>query len=78
MTPQEMEFHYFRLHDSNNDTKLDGLEIMAALSHMNVMFEVKPHEKIGKTEEQIAAMEKERQGGALKYYTGLLCRITCI
>ncbi|XP_014668286.1 PREDICTED: multiple coagulation factor deficiency protein 2 homolog isoform X2 [Priapulus caudatus] len=33
MTPEELEFHYFKLHDFDNNTKLDGLEILAALTH---------------------------------------------
>ncbi|XP_061194681.1 multiple coagulation factor deficiency protein 2 homolog [Saccostrea echinata] len=75
MTPEEMEFHYFRLHDTNNDTKLDGLEIMAALHHMGDMFKLQPQEKIGKTPEQIAALEEERQKGALKYFTDIIDRV---
>ena len=59
-----------RLHDTNNDTKLDGLEVMAALNHMGHMFKLQAHEKMGKTPEQIAALEEERQKGALKYFTG--------
>ncbi|XP_054759741.1 multiple coagulation factor deficiency protein 2 homolog [Lytechinus pictus] len=42
MTDEELEFHYFKLHDFDNNTKLDGLEIMAAISHV-VPFE--PPEK---------------------------------
>merc|ERR1711862_611916 len=34
MTPEELEFHYFQLHDFDNNTKLDGLEILAALTHL--------------------------------------------
>ncbi|XP_071483006.1 multiple coagulation factor deficiency protein 2 homolog [Diadema antillarum] len=34
MTDEELEFHYFKLHDFDNNTKLDGLEIMAAISHV--------------------------------------------
>lgn len=61
---------FSRLHDTNNDTKLDGLEIMAALNHMGQMFKLQPQERAGKTPEQIAALEEERQKGALKYFTG--------
>lgn len=75
MTPEEMEFHYFRLHDTNNDTKLDGLEIMAALNHMGQMFKLQPHERTGKTPEQITALEEERQKGALKYFTDIIDRV---
>ena len=30
---QAMEFHYFKLHDSDNNNKLDGLELGAAMTH---------------------------------------------
>ncbi|KYN11314.1 Multiple coagulation factor deficiency protein 2 like protein [Trachymyrmex cornetzi] len=33
MTEQEIEFHYFQIHDFDNNTKLDGLEIFHALQH---------------------------------------------
>ncbi|KAJ8669843.1 hypothetical protein QAD02_001102 [Eretmocerus hayati] len=33
MSAEELEFHYFNLHDFNNDTKLDGLELLHALQH---------------------------------------------
>ncbi|RZF35591.1 hypothetical protein LSTR_LSTR005119 [Laodelphax striatellus] len=33
MTPEELEFHYFKLHDFDNNTKLDGLEILHAIHH---------------------------------------------
>ncbi|KAK9511698.1 hypothetical protein O3M35_000310 [Rhynocoris fuscipes] len=33
MTPEELEFHYFKLHDFDHNTKLDGLEILHAIRH---------------------------------------------
>ncbi|XP_067011651.2 multiple coagulation factor deficiency protein 2 homolog [Anabrus simplex] len=33
MSPEELEFHYFKLHDFDNNTKLDGLEILQAIQH---------------------------------------------
>ncbi|XP_074652976.1 multiple coagulation factor deficiency protein 2 homolog isoform X2 [Tubulanus polymorphus] len=33
MTNEELEFHYFKLHDYDNDNKLDGLEIVKAITH---------------------------------------------
>ena len=35
MTPEEMQFHYFKVHDYNNDNKLDGIELISALTHHN-------------------------------------------
>ncbi|XP_021945696.1 multiple coagulation factor deficiency protein 2 homolog isoform X2 [Folsomia candida] len=34
MTPEEMEFHYFKMHDFDNNSLLDGLEILQAISHI--------------------------------------------
>ena len=50
-----------RLHDSNNDTQLDGLEILKALTHMMPPgMEIMPHELQGKTPPQIEQLKKER------------------
>ncbi|XP_076463465.1 lymphotoxin beta receptor inhibitor-like [Babylonia areolata] len=60
MSPEEMEFHYFRLHDTNNDTRLDGLEILKALSHMMPPVDVMPQEAQGKTPVEIEQIRKHR------------------
>lgn len=33
MSQEELQFHYFKLHDANNDNLLDGWELMFALNH---------------------------------------------
>ncbi|KAJ1522536.1 hypothetical protein ONE63_001722 [Megalurothrips usitatus] len=33
MTPDELQFHYFKLHDLDENIKLDGLEILRAIMH---------------------------------------------
>ncbi|CAK9813087.1 Multiple coagulation factor deficiency protein 2 homolog [Anthophora plagiata] len=33
MTEPEIEFHYFKVHDIDNNAKLDGLEILYAIQH---------------------------------------------
>jgi Ca2+-binding EF-hand superfamily protein len=35
MTPEEQNFYYFKLHDTNNDNSLDGLEVVAAFDHVH-------------------------------------------
>lgn len=35
MTPEEQNFYYFKLHDTNNDNRLDGLEVVAAFNHVH-------------------------------------------
>lgn len=33
MTDKELQFHYFKLHDFDNNNLLDGLEIVKAIKH---------------------------------------------
>lgn len=33
MTDKELQFHYFKLHDFDNNNKLDGSEIVKAMTH---------------------------------------------
>ncbi|CAL8111398.1 unnamed protein product [Orchesella dallaii] len=40
LTPEEMEFHYFKMHDFDNNSMLDGLEILQAISHILPMTDV--------------------------------------
>ncbi len=35
MTPEEQNFYYFKLHDTNHDNRLDGLEVIAAFDHVH-------------------------------------------
>ena len=59
-----------RLHDFDNNTKLDGLEIYKALTHLLPYEEQDDTEKVdprGKTAEQVH-MEKKK--AELNYYTG--------
>jgi len=35
MTPEEQNFYYFKLHDTNNDNRLDGLEVVSAFNHVD-------------------------------------------
>jgi molybdopterin synthase catalytic subunit len=43
---------------------------MAALSHIEHMFEIQPQEKQGKTEQEIEKLKEERKAGALQYFAG--------
>ncbi|WAR19052.1 MCFD2-like protein [Mya arenaria] len=75
LSPEEMEFHYFRLHDTNNDTHLDGIEIMQAMAHMLPVPDLTLQEKLGKSKEQIDAIMLERQEGMMKYYEDIIDRV---
>jgi len=33
MTDQELQFHYFKMHDADNNNKLDGCELIKSLIH---------------------------------------------
>ena len=33
MTEEELQFHYFKLHDYDNNNQLDGIEIGNAMTH---------------------------------------------
>lgn len=33
MSEQELQFHYFKLHDTDGNNKLDGLELVHAITH---------------------------------------------
>ena len=33
MTDEELQFHYFKLHDYDNNNMLDGTELISAMTH---------------------------------------------
>ena len=33
MSEEETQFRYFKIHDYDNNNKLDGIELIAALTH---------------------------------------------
>ena len=35
MSEEELEFHYFKLHDYDSNNKLDGTEITKAITHFH-------------------------------------------
>jgi hypothetical protein len=60
----------FRLHDFDNNTMLDGLEIFKALTHLlpyEEQDEVKQVDTRGKTVEEVM---QERKRAEMTYYTG--------
>lgn len=38
MSEQELQFHYFKMHDSDNNNKLDGCELIKSLIHWHGEF----------------------------------------
>lgn len=55
MTQKEIEFYYFKVHDIDNNTKLDGLELLHAVQH--TIHELDSSVDEGKTLEE----EREQQ-----------------
>lgn len=35
MSPQELQLHYFKMHDYDGNSLLDGLELATAISHVH-------------------------------------------
>ena len=35
MTDEELQFHYFKLHDYDNNNMLDGTELISAMTHFH-------------------------------------------
>lgn len=51
MSEQELQFHYFKMHDADNNNKLDGCELIKSLIHW--------HGKILQFSFQIVVLVKE-------------------
>lgn len=39
MSDQELQFHYFKMHDADNNNKLDGCELIKSLIHWHGKFQ---------------------------------------
>ncbi|KAL5286456.1 MCFD2 family protein [Megaselia abdita] len=64
MSEAELQFHYFKMHDSDNNNKLDGCELIKSLIHWHEQgskehHEGKPHveEKVFSDEELVALID---------------------
>ncbi|XP_020627722.1 multiple coagulation factor deficiency protein 2 homolog [Orbicella faveolata] len=72
MSDEDLMFHYFRLHDYDGNRKLDGLEIMHALSHYQnesgvTDKESTSEEENAKTVDQILSMDDLDSDGYIDY-----------
>ena len=38
LSEEELQFHYFKMHDNDNNNKLDGTELIKSLIHWHGMF----------------------------------------
>ena len=65
ISTEELEFYYFFEHDFNNDSRLDGLEILAAIKHSEL-----GHEMETITANLTGHALKEAHSNELRDYTG--------
>ncbi|CAF2365934.1 unnamed protein product [Rotaria sp. Silwood2] len=49
MTSEQQNFYYFKLHDTNDDNRLDGLEIVAAFDHAHQEEKSNTNDTTGQT-----------------------------
>ncbi|XP_066142041.1 multiple coagulation factor deficiency protein 2 homolog isoform X2 [Euwallacea fornicatus] len=57
MTEQELQFHYFKMHDADNNNKLDGCELIKSLIHWHAEQEKKDVVKIWLDEDLLATID---------------------
>ncbi|XP_078593693.1 uncharacterized protein LOC144871752 [Branchiostoma floridae x Branchiostoma japonicum] len=55
MSEEELQFHYFTQHDYDKNNRLDGIELVAAMTHFHDEDHSKSHDNIQLTEEEITA-----------------------
>lgn len=69
MTDEELEFHYFQLHDFDKNNRLDGLEILQAIHHTETHEHDNNHEHENEPEDE----ETKRQN--FEYYVELIDKV---
>ncbi|CAL4122319.1 unnamed protein product [Meganyctiphanes norvegica] len=60
MTPAEKDYHYFKLHDYDDNRYLDGLELLSALSHV-VQHDYEDEDRQREEERDALLSEEERK-----------------
>ena len=53
MNDEDLQFHYFKLHDYDHNNKLDGIELMNAMTHYH---DEEGDNKVQYTDEQMSGM----------------------
>lgn len=56
LNDEDLQFHYFKLHDADNNNKLDGIELMNALTHYHDDENSKNEEQKTYSDDEIATM----------------------
>lgn len=72
---ESVRFHFFKLHDQDNNGKLDGLELYAAILHHSAKHESEneehqsmSHEQITKIIDEVLKLEDANEDGFVDYY----------
>ncbi|XP_064097165.1 uncharacterized protein LOC135208666 [Macrobrachium nipponense] len=65
MSPRELDYHYFKIHDFDDNRKLDGLEILKAIGHVHGHDDDDDDDDDGKEEEKYKLLSEEEKA-ALK------------
>ncbi|CAH1159497.1 unnamed protein product [Phaedon cochleariae] len=68
MSDEELEFYYFQVHDSDKNSKLDGLEILQAISHTDEHGD--SYEEDGEND-----MSSTTEKSDLEYYVELIDQV---
>ena len=56
LNDEDLQFHYFKLHDSDNNNKLDGIELTNALTHYHDDENSKGGQQKSYSDDEIASM----------------------
>ncbi|RNA17205.1 multiple coagulation factor deficiency 2 -like protein [Brachionus plicatilis] len=70
LSTEEIEFFYFMEHDFNNDSRLDGLEILSAIKHSDFAKDLKIDSQSMNRDKMREAFDME-----IKYYTDIIDEI---
>lgn len=69
---EAVQFHFFKLHDTDNNGKLDGLELYTAIRHYNVHGELgddtMTHEKVVGYVDKMLKEDDLNEDGYVDYY----------
>ena len=65
---ETVQFHFFKLHDTDSNGKLDGLELYAAIRHHNEGDDEMTHNEVVGYVDKILKMDDLNEDGYIDYY----------
>ncbi|XP_048003127.1 mediator of RNA polymerase II transcription subunit 15 isoform X6 [Leguminivora glycinivorella] len=72
MSEQELQFHYFKMHDADNNNKLDGCELIKSLIHWHGHDGVKVESQMVYTDDDLSQIVEGALGQADKDNDGFI------